>query len=71
MTIDQRTPMKPPPRRTASIRLSERERHLLEVAAMNRQISLAEFLRVAATETARRELGSAPVKTTVGGAPHE
>ena len=49
---------RPPARPTYSLRLSTRERQVFEVAAMNREVTLAEYLRMAATEAARRDLGA-------------
>lgn len=46
------------PRQPYSLRLRTVERMTLEAAARARGLSLAEFVRFAATETARRELAA-------------
>lgn len=45
-----------PPRETFSLRLRDRERRLVETAALARGQSLAEYIRGAATRAAREDL---------------
>lgn len=47
------------PRRVFSLRLGAREVEIVEAAARNRGVSFSEFLRITATDAARKELAVA------------